>query len=170
METKICSKCEEEKNVCEFRTDKQKKDGLYSSCRLCCKKLRDNNVKNYLSNSKKWYDNNRELSNLKSSEWNKNNPEKFKNSQKKWENKNRIKRNLYYVIKRKNNPLSRLSENVRNRIRNFLFLNGFTKKGKTFDIIGCSPEFLKEHFMSLNNVDAYDVYSLTKDKIVMIGI
>jgi dCMP deaminase len=33
-----------------------------------------------------------------------------------------------------------------------------------------SVEFLKEHFMNLNNVDAYDVYSLTKDKIVMIGI
>ena len=33
-----------------------------------------------------------------------------------------------------------------------------------------SVEFLKEHFMNLNNVDAYDVYNLTKDKIVMIGI
>ena len=31
-------------------------------------------------------------------------------------------------------------------------------------------EFLKEHFMNLNNVDMYDVYTLTKDKIVMIGI
>ena len=33
-----------------------------------------------------------------------------------------------------------------------------------------SVEFLKEHFMNLNNVDTYDVYNLTKDKIVMIGI
>jgi deoxycytidylate deaminase len=33
-----------------------------------------------------------------------------------------------------------------------------------------SVEFLKEHFMNLNNVDMYSVYTLTKDKIVMIGI
>ena len=94
MEKKICSKCKEEKDICEFRIDKQKKDGLYSSCKLCCKKLRENNLKKYLNNSQKWYINNQELCNLKSLEWNKKNPEKLKNCQKKWENENRLKRNI----------------------------------------------------------------------------
>ena len=54
METKVCSKCGVEKNTTEYRTDKQKKDGLYSSCKSCCKKLRDDNVEKYLSNSKNY--------------------------------------------------------------------------------------------------------------------
>jgi hypothetical protein len=35
MEKKICSKCKKEKEVCEFFTDKSKKDGYYSSCKEC---------------------------------------------------------------------------------------------------------------------------------------
>jgi hypothetical protein len=170
METKVCSKCKEEKEVCEFRVDKQKKDGLYSSCKLCCKQLRDNNVEKYLNNSEKWYNNNRDLSNLKSLEWNKSNPEKFKKSQKNWEKKNRLQRNLYSVTKRKNNPLSRLSENIRTRVRNFLLLNKITKKSKTFDIVGCSPEFLKEHlekqFKNNMSWDNYGVYGWHIDHII----
>lgn len=32
---KRCSKCKEEKELSEFHKDKQKSDGLYSSCRSC---------------------------------------------------------------------------------------------------------------------------------------
>ena len=35
METKVCSKCKVEKQVCEFYKDKQKKDGLTSTCKIC---------------------------------------------------------------------------------------------------------------------------------------
>ena len=38
MEKKICSKCKEEKEVCEFNVDKTKICGYYSSCKECCKK------------------------------------------------------------------------------------------------------------------------------------
>ena len=34
---------------------------------------------------------------------------------------------------------------VRNRINVFLRKNNITKKNQTFNIVGCSPEFLKEH-------------------------
>ena len=34
---------------------------------------------------------------------------------------------------------------VRYRIWFYLKSNNITKKNKTFDIVGCSPEFLKEH-------------------------
>lgn len=38
MDTKICTKCKIEKHIDQFRKDRTKKDGLYSSCSLCCSK------------------------------------------------------------------------------------------------------------------------------------
>ena len=37
MDTKVCSKCKEEKPISEFCRDKRRKDGLYPQCKLCCK-------------------------------------------------------------------------------------------------------------------------------------
>jgi hypothetical protein len=37
METKICSKCKEEKGVCEFGVNNSSKDNLRSSCKQCRK-------------------------------------------------------------------------------------------------------------------------------------
>lgn len=37
-QTKCCTKCAEIKPLAEFRKDPTKKDGLYSSCRTCCRK------------------------------------------------------------------------------------------------------------------------------------
>jgi hypothetical protein len=34
---------------------------------------------------------------------------------------------------------------MRSRLCNYLKKNNITKKNKTFDIVGCTPEFLKEH-------------------------
>lgn len=36
-------------------------------------------------------------------------------------------------------------QNVRGRVKSFLKLKNITKQNKTFDIVGCSPELLKEH-------------------------
>jgi hypothetical protein len=145
METKICSKCKEDKDVCEFRKDKQKKDGLYSSCKKCLKKIRENNIDYCLMLSKKWYNDNREKSNNLSSTWMKNNPEKVKLIQKNWEQKNRKHRNQYSVNKRNQDPIIKLTETVRNRLRSFLLLRTIVKQNKTFEIVGCSPQFLKEY-------------------------
>ena len=38
-----------------------------------------------------------------------------------------------------------MSEYIRNRVRHYIQINNITKKNKTFDIVGCTPEFLKEH-------------------------
>ena len=37
MEKKVCTKCKEEKEVCEFQKDNQKTDGLKSNCKVCTK-------------------------------------------------------------------------------------------------------------------------------------
>ena len=46
---------------------------------------------------------------------------------------------------RENDVLHKLISLNRNRLSNFLRTNKITKRNKTFEIIGCTPEFLKEH-------------------------
>jgi hypothetical protein len=38
-----------------------------------------------------------------------------------------------------------MTRRVRKRLHRFLTSNNITKKNKTFELVGCSPEFLKEH-------------------------
>ena len=186
MTKKICSKCKEEKELCEFYTDKTKIDGYYSSCKECKiiysktrvdenktylklwkidnpdyhKKFREKNfnyVKKYYQNNrevllertKKHYHENKEKNKEKirdlSIKYYYNNKEKRSEYSKKYNKINREKRNFYLKIKKINNPIYRLSHNVRGRIYTFLKNNNISKQNKTFDIVGCSPEFLKEH-------------------------
>ena len=35
METKVCSKCKEEKNICDFYKRKETKNGYRSDCKKC---------------------------------------------------------------------------------------------------------------------------------------
>ena len=42
METKVCSKCGETRNLNEFRKDITKKDGLRPECKVCVKNFEKN--------------------------------------------------------------------------------------------------------------------------------
>lgn len=64
---KKCSKCGEEKLLCEFSKDKSKPDGYYSSCKECLKEY-----------SKFYYSENKERINKYTIKWFKNNKKKVK--------------------------------------------------------------------------------------------
>ena len=51
----------------------------------------------------------------------------------------------YVKLRRNNDPLYKLKHNLRTRIKRFFNSKNITKQNKTFDIVGCTPEFLKEH-------------------------
>lgn len=133
METKICSKCKEEKEVCEFNKRKTSKDGYRNYCKICHLEYSKKYVKDNYEKYKKYQDsyhliNSKSLS-KKSSEYYQNNKEKV----------NKYIKNKYYT-----DNFFKLKHNIRCRINQFLQKNKITKKNKTFDIVGCSPEFLKE--------------------------
>jgi hypothetical protein len=73
------------------------------------------------------------------------NIEQERNRLKTWAKNNRKVINEYNNKKRSNDSLCKLTDNVRRRVNKFLTLNKITKRNKTFSIVGCSPEFLKEH-------------------------
>jgi hypothetical protein len=164
MRTKICNKCKEEKEVCEFGIHNSTKDRLRTSCKECRKidgKIyRENNVKKRKETLQNWYNknpnynkeyylNNFEYLNKKNKEWYNLNTERHRETSKKWSECNREKINEYsnnrIKIIRKTDPLKTLIFNVRSRVYNFLKSKNIIKQNKTFDIVGCSPEFLKEH-------------------------
>jgi hypothetical protein len=164
MITKICSKCKEEKEVCEFGICKSNKDGLKSSCKVCRKlegilyrelntEKRKQTLKNWYSKNptynKEYYLNNTEKVNKTNKNWYELNKEKSRENNKIWVDSNKEKMKEYYrnymKITRETNPIKKIQFNIRSRVYNILKTNKIPKNNKTLDIVGCSLEFLKEH-------------------------
>jgi len=119
METKICKTCKENKSVCDFSRKSASIDGLMNDCKKC----RSIKEKNY-----------REL-----------NPEKNKNRRKKYYETHKEKHKEYFLNRRNTNPLFKLSDNIRRRLNFFLKKEKIKKSNKTFELVGCTPQSLKEH-------------------------
>lgn len=173
METKICNTCGIEKETCEFGNLKTSKDKLMYSCKECCKqrgkKYRTENYEKTLESNrnwtkknpewvynrhKKWREGNSEKINEIKRNWLKNNPQK----RKEYRENHRVRKNERKKERRETDPVFLITEKVRTRIWKYLKIHNITKKNKTFDIVGCSPIFLKEHLekqfvdgMSWNN-------------------
>jgi hypothetical protein len=198
METKVCNKCNLEKQITDFYKDKQKKDGLTSICKICknnilkiykeqnpdkvkeskrkeylknIEKYRNQNkkwknenpdymikyLKNYydenkqqlLEKQKKYYESNKDSILKKCQEYVNKNCEKTSKNQKEYRDKNkeRLQKyiNQYRKERRQTDVIFTLRENLGHRTRQIFKHFNTEKKDKTFDIVGCSPEFLKEH-------------------------
>jgi hypothetical protein len=99
MENKVCRKCNEEKDTCNFNKDKKRKDGLKNFCKTC--------------------------SNIQRNEWVKNNKEKNDATRKEYseKNKDRIKlvkqkyRNRIDVIDRTNANKEKNKDKINDRRR-----------------------------------------------------
>ena len=143
MEKKICSKCKLEKDVCEFYNNKTNLDGKRYECKVC------SNKSSILYNQK----NKEKVSGIKQ-KYVDNNKEKVKKSKKDWFDKNPEYQNNWSRIKSNTDIIFKLKKNMRSRLGLFLNLKKITKNNKTFNIIGCSPEFLKEYLESqfVNNM------------------
>ena len=76
-----------------------------------------------------------------------NNSAKGKLSKKNWQKSDngRKYKSQYFKKRRQIDPIFVLKDNCRTRLERFLKSKNFHKTNKTFDMIGCSAEFLKEH-------------------------
>jgi hypothetical protein len=138
METKVCNECGLEKNLSEFykRTDTPK--GYRNNCKEC-----------KLKNNHKWNKDNKEKISIIAKIWREKNKESIRERIKEWEVKNyqrvRDRKNKRARDRRKEDPVYHLINKVRCRLRKYLITLNITKKNRTFDIVGCTPDFLKEH-------------------------
>lgn len=150
---KKCTRCNIEKEIIEFGKDKLNKDGLKCICKDCIKKYNKeyavkynlNNKEKISERNKKFYINNSQKLKQKVKEYHLNNKDKRKEYIK--NNKDLINKraNEYFKNKKITNPLFKLSCNIRNLILISIKGNGYTKKSKTNEYLGCSFEEFKIH-------------------------
>jgi len=200
MEKKICSKCKIEKEVCEFYNNKATYDGKRPECKLCTNKqsiLYNKKNKDKVDKIKqKYVDNNRTKVKLSKKEWFNKNPEYMKEYYINNANYIKEKNKKHYIINRekrieysskyaKDNKsdinkkrgirhntdiLYRLKTSMRSRLNSFLKTKQIKKHNKTFDIVGCTPESLKEHlekqFINGMSWDNHGLYGWHIDHII----
>ncbi len=168
---KVCFKCKSEKNQSDFHKDKNRKDGLFSYCKNCVlEKQKKYNIDNRLKikeyrtvynnenavviakNIKRYYNENRSKILKQCKNYREINIQKTKENQKKYyeTNKEKIirKTSEYRNARLKTDSLFRLKKTIRTRVINSIKLKGYTKKSKTYEILGCEYEFFREYIES----------------------
>jgi len=161
MKKKICSKCKVEKDVCEFGKKSVNNKGIQyykSRCKICSnedeKIKRDKNPEKY----KVWYNKNRDERNKWRSKYYQINKEKILNQNKNYIESTRINRRKKY----NEDNLFKIRHILSCRMRDLLKIKSFYKKQNFNEVLGCTPEFLKEHLeqqftegMSWDNHELY---------------
>lgn len=138
--TRLCKKCNNEKDINEFYKYKR------GTCKECEKSRTLENYRNnkeaYKTNSKKWYSNNKEKSKENSKLYRINNKDEIKKRTKIY----RINNN-YYKSKIGDN-LFKVTINIRNLIRQSIKRQKYKKYSKTYEILGCSYQEFKVYMES----------------------
>jgi hypothetical protein len=149
METKFCSKCNEDKNICEFGKLSKSDDGLMYCCKQCnnkrSKEYRNTNPEKSKESSKSCRLKHIEERRKKRIDHYLNNRDKELEKAKIYREIYKPKRSIKRKERRKTDVIYGLVNDVRYRVWFYLKSHNITKRNKTFEIIGCSPQFLKEH-------------------------
>ena len=159
--TKICTKCQREKELIQFKPDSRLKSGYGSQCLDCHKvysiqynvkhnrSLKQAKKRNYLENrerylaQKKQYrlDNSQKLK-IKASAYYESNKDKI------------IKRvSCWQKNRRASDPQFRIARNLRKRVWEALRSQSAIKKDKTIKLVGCSVKQLMCHLESLFEIN-----------------
>jgi hypothetical protein len=164
---KICTECKIKKDFTEFNKHPTGKYGLLGKCKICKKKYNKNYRLNNIEKLKKQ----REEYNLKNKEkfknyhklYHLNNKQKLIERSKKWiennkqkrtdwliENKNKINKTSakYQKERKKTDALFKLRGNISSLIWISIKNQGYSKKTKTFEYLGCSFEEFKKYLES----------------------
>lgn len=153
---KKCNRCEIIKDNSDFHKDSYKKDGLKTICKECGdKKYQDNKESNlkkerdryavysktdeYKSRKKLYYQKNKKRISENSKKWRENNLERHKDTSKKNYQKNKD------LILSKYDPLFKFIQNLKCNIRNSLTKTGYSKKTKTYEILGIDFNQFREY-------------------------
>ena len=183
MEKRICNKCKEMKELCEFGKKTANKDKINAICKKCdnlkskiyrlnnkekIKKLNleyyENNKEKVKTNSKEYYSNNREyiidrnkkyyfdnfeFIKITKKEYQDKNKDRLTKQRKEYSHKNRKQLSQKEKDRRNSDHLFRTIRYVRNRINQYLKSKNYKKNSKSFELVGCSPEFLKNYISGL---------------------
>lgn len=150
---KVCSKCSNSKSTESFRTSKQTQDGLFIWCKDCEKEYkRLHYQKNKVEIDKKnnlWKENHREEYDQYHRKYFQEHKDELKEKQKDYLQRTKNERNEqkqnYDNEKRRTDPVHKLKQNIRSLIRMSIKKTGYSKKSKTFQILGCTFEEFNDY-------------------------
>jgi hypothetical protein len=134
-----CKEKEKENNAEWYQNNKEQKKKTSAE-------WYQNNKEHANKVSKEWYQNNKEHAAKVSKEWRLKNKEKDKNDQAKWRLENKEWRRNYENNRYKTDINFRLTKLCRGRIRKII--KGENKSVSTMELIGCTPDELRQHLES----------------------
>jgi len=105
------------------------------------------NLRKYknLNNTRNWRSKNEEKVKELARNWARNNPEKIKAKRIKDRAYNSKYQAEYIKRRSKEDPVYAIKIRIGSRIREAFYVNGYTKKSRTHEILGCSFDFFKNH-------------------------
>jgi len=155
---KVCCKCKIEKSIFEFGKLSSSKDGLNYSCKDCHnKRSKEYSKKSYnkiLETHRNWCHKHPEWVYNRYKKYRLENPEKVNENLKKFYKNNPEKRKEYRENykprkreqrkeRQRDDPVYKITNNVRSSLRKYIKKLNITKRNKTFDIVGITPLELK---------------------------
>lgn len=167
---KKCTKCNIDKELCEFDKCSKTKCGHRSVCKVCRKYERQEKKELIQKNKKKYYENNKEKVLKKAEEYRNKNKKQILESAKKYRELNkdkvRISKRISTNKKFKSDGMFRLITQLRKSVKRYF--NQSEKNKKTYEIVGCTPEYLKVHFENkFNSWMTWDNYGYGENKWVI---
>jgi hypothetical protein len=149
METKVCTKCLIEKPLDEMVKRSNASGGYRPLCKSCYNQYKKGKYKQDSTKIKETLKRYKEKNPNYLKEYREENREKLLQQMKSYYQKNskKLKEDMknYQRDRKKTDILFNIQNRMRCRLYHFLDKKDITKKSKTFEIIGCSPEFLKEY-------------------------
>lgn len=152
---KHCNSCDKTKPTSDFYQNRKAKDGLAYQCKSCkieySRRYRERNLEACRKRERQYARDNREQKNEAVNRFKERNPEKCKEYQDRYLSKPDVKEKRkewarhYMRKKRESCHLQKLRLVCRSRIHIALGRKGYRKTSKTFETIGCTPDFLAEH-------------------------
>jgi hypothetical protein len=131
---KTCSKCKITKPITEYYKIRKEKPDVRSDCKTCNKLYLSRNKESKQRREKKYYAENKEHICSLAKMWRDNNKERTNTWQKEYK-KNRYAKDAIFSIK----------ERIRKLVLCSYLTNGYSKKSRTHEILGCSWEEFKVH-------------------------
>ena len=174
---KTCNKCGVEKEYNEFYKHKRYKDGLEANCKSCKKLYQFENKEVIQKNKQIYFIENKIRFKEYKEKYKLENPEKVKSSIKKWyenwyvkikssEELNKVykyKKNYYHKSKMNSDVVYRIKNLTTGIISKSFRQNGYTKKSRTYEILGCPFDEFKvyleskfENWMNWHNRGKYN--------------
>jgi len=158
--SKVCSKCKQEKLLCDFHKNARSKLGVTRQCKKCgnessAKYRRENSEKDKKRKAKYRRENPEKIKERKAKYYQKNSEkEKERNAKYRRENSERVKKyrqenskkiNVHFRKRYKNDENFRIRTLLRSRIRKSLKSQSAKKSKRTSELVGCSIDELWKH-------------------------